>query len=377
MRLRAPAAVARLLQTLTAWLLVLAAPLLRALTARLLLVLAAPLLLALTACDQPAEPETPIACASGSVSGQGSSAQTNAINAWIKAYQIACADAAVAYTSTGSGAGVKAFIEGTGDFAGTDTPLSAADLRSAATRCGGPVVHLPLVVGPIALAYNVAGVGDLRLTPSTIAKIFSGTVTTWNDKAITTDNPGVVLPSTKISIVHRADGSGTTANFLRYLTAAAPSDWTHGAGSDWPLPGGLGQRGSHRVAAAITRTDGAIGYVESSYARVTDLPTVRVGTPDGSYAQPADGAAAQTIAAAQVTEDLRLEIDYTAATAGAYPIVQVTYELVCRNTISDVARSFLVYAAGESGQRAAEQAGYAPLPPALQARVTATLSTLR
>ncbi|BEL02135.1 phosphate ABC transporter substrate-binding protein PstS [Actinoplanes sichuanensis] len=341
------------------------------------LAVAAPLVLALTACEAPATPETPIACASGSVSGQGSSAQTNAINAWIKAYQIACADAAVAYTSSGSGAGVKAFLEGTGDFAGTDTPLNAADLQGATTRCAGPVVHLPLVVGPIALAYNVAGVGDLRLTPPTIAKIFSGTVTTWNDKAIAADNPDTVLPSTKISVVHRADGSGTTANLLRYLTAAAPSDWSHGADSDWPMPGGIGQRGSHRVVAAITRTDGAIGYVESSYARVTDLPTVRVGTPDGSYAQPADWAAARTIAAAAVTEDLRLEIDYTAATAGAYPIVQVTYELVCRNTISEVARSFLTYAAGESGQKAAEQAGYAPLPPELQTRVTAALAALR
>jgi phosphate transport system substrate-binding protein len=336
-----------------------------------------PLVLALAACDTPAEPEPPIACASGSVAGQGSSAQTNAVNAWIKAYQIACADAAVAYTSTGSGAGVKAFIEGTGDFAGTDVPLGAADLQRAGTRCGGPVVHLPLVVGPIALAYNVAGVGDLRLTPRTIAKIFSRTVTTWNDPAIAQDNPGTVLPATTIRTVHRSDGSGTTANFLRYLTAAAPSDWPHGSGSDWPLTTGDGRRGSHRVADAIARTDGAIGYLESSYARVTDLPTVRVGTPDGSYADATNGAAAQTIASARVTDDLRLEIDYTAATAGAYPIVQVTYEVVCRNTISPVARSFLTYAAGSSGQQAVEQAGYAPLPPALQSQVAQAIATLR
>ncbi|GIF36718.1 phosphate ABC transporter substrate-binding protein PstS [Actinoplanes xinjiangensis] len=342
---------------------------------RVLAVLA-PLVLALTACDTPAEPEPPIACASGAVSGQGSSAQTNAVNAWIKAYQIACADAAVAYTSTGSGAGVRAFIEGTGDFAGTDTPLAGTDLQRAGTRCGGPVVHLPLVIGPIALAYNVAGVGDLRLTPQTIAGIFSGTVTAWNDPAIAGDNPGTVLPATKIRTVHRSDGSGTTANFLRYLTAAAPSSWPHGSGSDWPLPGGDGLRGSHRVVAAIARTDGAIGYVESSYARVTDLPTVRVGTPDGSWAQATDEAAAQTIASAQVSDDLRLEIDYTAATAGAYPIVQVTYELVCRTKITPVTRSFLTYAAGRAGQQAAEQAGYAPLPPALQTQVTQAIATL-
>ncbi len=342
-----------------------------------LLAAAVPLMLAPAACDAPAEPDPPIACASGSVSGQGSSAQTNAVNAWIKAYQIACADAAVAYTSSGSGAGVKAFIGGTGDFAGTDTPLGATDLQRAGTRCGGPVVHLPLVIGPIALAYNVAGVGDLRLTPPTIAKIFSRTVTAWNDPAIARDNPGTVLPATVIRTVHRSDGSGTTANFLRYLTAVAPSDWPHGSGGDWPLNSGDAQRGSHRVVAAIARTDGAIGYVESSYARVTDLPTVRVGTAEGGYADATDGAAARTIAAAHVTDDLRLEIDYSAATAGAYPLVQVTYEVICRDRISAAARGFLTYAAGVSGQRAAEQAGYAPLPETLRTRVAQAVAALR
>ncbi|MFC4071147.1 phosphate ABC transporter substrate-binding protein PstS [Actinoplanes subglobosus] len=337
----------------------------------------APLLLALTACEAPAEPEPSIACAAGAVTGQGSSAQTNAVNAWIKAYQIACPDAAVEYTSTGSGSGVKAFLDGTGDFAGTDTPLSTADLNHATARCDGPAVHLPLVIGPIALTYNVAGADDLRLTPRTIAGIFSGTITIWNDEAIAADNPGTVLPATRIRTVHRADSSGTTGNFLRYLTATAPSDWPHGSGNDWPAPGGIGQRGSHRVVDAIARTDGAIGYVESSYARVTDLPTASVGTPDGSWSQATDWAAAQTVASAEVSDDLRLSIDYTAARAGAYPLVQVTYEVVCRNTVSDVARSFLVYAAGEPGQRAAEQAGYAPLPESLRNQVVRALATLR
>jgi phosphate transport system substrate-binding protein len=341
------------------------------------LAVVAPLLLALTACETPAEPEPPIACATGTVTGQGSSAQTNAVNAWIKAYQIACPGAAVEYTSTGSGAGVTAFLQGTGDFAGTDTPLATADLDRATDRCDGPVVHLPLVIGPIALAYNVAGAGGLRLTPQTIAEIFSGKVTTWNDKAIADDNPGTPLPATKIQPVHRSDSSGTTGNFLRYLTATAPSGWPHGSGNDWPAPGGLGLRGSHRVIDAIARTDGAIGYVESSYARVTDLPTAQVSTPDGSWSQASDWAAGRTVASARVTDDLRLEIDYTAATAGAYPIVQVTYEVVCRNTISDVTRSFLTYAAGPAGQQAAEQSGYAPLPGSLQTRVTQTLATLR
>jgi phosphate transport system substrate-binding protein len=214
-------------------------------------------LLATAGCDAPAVAEPPISCASGNVTGQGSTAQTNAVNAWIKAYQIACPGASIAYTSTGSGAGVRDFLAGTGDFAGTDTPLGDDDQRRADARCGsGPAVHLPLVIGPIALVHNVAGVDDLRLTPQNIARIFSGKITVWNDPAIARDNQDTALPATRIRIVHRSDGSGTTDNFLRYLAAAAPAEW---AGNEWPLPGALGQRGSHRVAATIARTDGAIG----------------------------------------------------------------------------------------------------------------------
>ncbi|HWS37783.1 MAG TPA: phosphate ABC transporter substrate-binding protein PstS [Actinoplanes sp.] len=336
--------------------------------------------LATAGCQAPEPEPDRIACGSGPVTGQGSSAQTNAVNAWIKAYQIACPDATVEYASTGSGAGVRAFLAGTGDFAGTDTPLSPADQQKADTRCGsGPAVHLPLVTGPIALAYNIAGVDGLRLTAETIAAVLDGTITVWNDPAIVADNPGTALPATKIRVVHRSDGSGTTANVLAYLAAAAPSVWTHGTGGTWPLSGGEGQRGSHRVVAAIARTDGAIGYVESSYARVNDLPGVRVGTADGRFTDPTDHAAGLTVEAARTTGtggDLRLTIDHAGASGGAYPIVSVTYEVVCRGPASGVARSFLAYAASEAGQQAAAGAGFAPLPAALREQVAAGVAAL-
>ncbi|SDS09894.1 phosphate ABC transporter substrate-binding protein PstS [Actinoplanes derwentensis] len=336
-------------------------------------------LLATAGCQAPEPEPVRISCGSGPVTGQGSSAQTNAVNAWIKAYQIACPEATVEYASTGSGAGVRAFLTGTGDFAGTDTPLSTADQAKADARCGtGPAVHLPLVAGPIALAYNVAGVDSLRLRPDTIARILSGRITVWNDPAVAADNQGVALPATAIRVVHRSDDSGTTANVLAYLAVAAPSVWTHGTGSAWPLRGGDGRRGSHRVVAAIAGTDGAIGYVESSYARVNDLPGVRVGTSDGRWADPTDHAAGLTIAAATVSGaggDLRLAIDHT-VTGGAYPIVSVTYEVVCRGSVSGVARSFLGYAASEAGQEAAANAGFAPLPPALREQVVASVAEL-
>ncbi|WP_436529711.1 phosphate ABC transporter substrate-binding protein PstS [Actinoplanes sp. HUAS TT8] len=337
-------------------------------------------LLVLTACDEPEKKAGPVACASGSAAGQGSSAQANAVNEWIKQYQIACAQAAVAYASVGSGAGVRSFLTGTGDFAGTDAALGDADQAAAATRCGGaPAVHLPMVIGPIALAFNVAGVGDLRLAPATIAKIFNGGITVWNDKAIAADNPNVVLPATRIQAVHRQDNSGTTNNFTRFLAGTAKADWPYPAASAWPAPGGVAVTGSDRLASAIARTDGAIGYVEASYARVNELTTARVGDSRGDFVAPTDAAAADAVAAAKPSsgDDLRLDLNYDDLYGGAYPLVQVTYEVVCRSGASAVARGFLAYAASPQGQAAAGAAGYAPLPETLREQVYAAVAGLR
>ncbi|NMO51724.1 phosphate ABC transporter substrate-binding protein PstS [Actinoplanes sp. TBRC 11911] len=320
-----------------------------------------------------------IACASGSVKAQGSSAQTNAVNAWIKNYQVSCPDATIAYDSAGSGAGVRAFADGTGDFAGSDSALTAETLPGVTARCGGPVVHLPMVVGPIALAFNVAGVSSLLLTPAVIAQIFRGTITTWNDKAIGALNPGVLLPATPIRTVHRSDSSGTTDNFTKFLAATAGADWQFGSDANWPAPGGSAQKGSNRVVAAIERTDGAIGYVESSYASFHNLPTARVRNAAGQYPALTDAAAAEMVAGARVTGaggDLQLAIDYRNATPGAYPIVLVTYEILCRAHTSALAKSFLTYASSPAGQQAATDLGYAPLPEGLRTKVAAAVAAL-
>ena len=343
-------------------------------------VVAALVLLAVSAgaCGRTATPDpaaAPIACATGSLRGQGSSAQTNAVNTWIRNYQVACADATVAYTSTGSGAGVKAFLAGTGDFAGSDSPLTAEQQAAADARCGGPAVHLPMAVGPVALAYNVAGTGELRLAPATVAKIFAGAVTRWDDPVIAADNPGVVLPSTAIRTVHRDDSSGTTANFTAFLAAAGGADWRLGSGSAWPAPGGVARRGSNGVASAIARTAGAIGYVEASYARFHDLMTARVRNGAGEFAAPTDEAAGRTVAAAGTRGDLRLAVDYGTAAAGAYPIVLVTYEIVCPRA-GPLVRSFLTYTASPAGQAAAARLGYAPLPEELRGRVAEAVTRL-
>jgi phosphate transport system substrate-binding protein len=338
-------------------------------------------LVALAGCAAPRPAAAaPISCASGEIAGQGSSAQANAVSAWIRNYQVSCADATVEYAGVGSGAGLAAFIAGDGDFAGTDSPLPAADQPRANARCGrAPAIHLPMVVGPIALAVNVAGVATLRLAPRTIARIFTGRITTWNDPSIARDNPGATLPATPIRTVHRADNSGTTDNFTKFLAATAPSDWPHGSGSAWAAPGGLAQRGSNRVVSTIERSDGAIGYVEASYARFHHLPTASVGNAAGEYVALTDEAAGIMVGGAELTGtdgDLRLAIDYSTGSAGAYPLVLVTYEVVCKAGASPLLKSFLTYASSPLGQSAATRLGYAPLPDTLRTRVAEAVATL-
>lgn len=327
---------------------------------------------------------TDVRCANGSIAAQGSSAQANAINTWIKTFQAACPHATVEYQSTGSGAGLKAFIAGDGDFAGSDAELSAADQPKADARCAsGPAIHLPMVVGPIALAYTVAGLDDLRLSPSTVAEIFSGAVTMWNDPAIGRENPGAALPPTPINTVHRSDGSGTTDSFTKFLTAAAPEVWSYDSGTTWPAPGGTAQKGSGGVAAAVAQTDGSIGYVEWSYAEALNVRTAKIGNRSGEFVALSTDAAAQAVADADIPgsgNDLRLKIAYTSGKPGVYPIVLVTYEVVCeKGTPSDSlgpVKAFLTYASSQEGQKAATRLGYSPLPERVRTRVTDAVAAL-
>jgi phosphate transport system substrate-binding protein len=326
-----------------------------------------------------------IACASGSLNAQGSTAQANAMNQWIKDFQTACSGANVAYTANGSGAGQQAFIAGTADFAGSDSPLAAADQPKADARCKtGPAIHLPMVVGPIAVVYNVSGVTSLQLKPATIAKIFAGKVTTWNDPAIAADNSGVTLPSTKISTVHRSDSSGTSDNFTKYLTAAAASDWTFGHDKTWKAPGGDAEKGSDGIAAALGKTDGSIGYVEWSFAQADNLNVAKIGNGAGKFQELTADAAGKTIASATTggasADDMQLKIDYNTTADGAYPIVLVTYEIVCEKGNSSTAlpliKGFLAYTSSTAGQTSVTKLGYAPLPDSVQSKVASTVSNL-
>jgi phosphate transport system substrate-binding protein len=186
----------------------------------------------------------------------------------------------VNYQSVGSGAGINQLLAHTVDFGATDTPLTDAQ---EATSTSGTIIHVPVTLGAVALSYNLASVsGHLTLTPSIIAGIYLGTITSWDDAAIKAANPGVTLPHETITSVHRSDGSGTTGIFTHYLSAISPP-WSTKVGAattvNWPT--GVGGKGNAGVAAAIKSTAGAIGYVELAYVLSNNLSYAAVTNANG------------------------------------------------------------------------------------------------
>jgi phosphate transport system substrate-binding protein len=326
-----------------------------------------------------------ISCGSGTLTVAGSSAQKNAIDKFTKDYQSACSGATINYNPSGSGAGVTAFEQKQVDFAGSDFPLSGADVAKANARCtGGEAVNLPMVPGAIAVIYNVTGVtAPLNLSASTLAKIFNGKITTWNDAAIAAANPGVTLPSTKITTFHRSDKSGTSFNFSAYLHGVAPADFSAAANKQWPGTGGQGANGSSGVAQAVKTTSGAIGYAEISYATANNLQTAKVGNAQGQYVEATTANASAFIAKAKVKQtgnDIQLAFDYTYSDAAAYPAVLVTYEIACDKgndaTQLPLIKGFLSYMASTAAQAELPAAGYVTLPTNIDTLVQTAVSAL-
>ncbi|SBT52163.1 phosphate ABC transporter substrate-binding protein PstS [Micromonospora narathiwatensis] len=323
-------------------------------------------------------------CGKGTLNAQGSSAQKNAMAEWIKAYQQKCADAKINYEPTGSGAGIEAFKAGTADFAGSDSALKPEEQPAADAKCtGGQALNLPMVIGPVAVVYNVSGVDNLQLTPATLAKIFAGKVTKWDDAAIKADNPGATLPATAIQAVHRSDESGTTDNFTKYLSKTAEADWTFGNAKAWKAPGGVGAAKSDGVASKVKSTDGTISYVEWSYAENSGLKKAKVQNGAGEFTELTAESAGKTIAGAKFEgqgNDLKMSIDYNTKEAGAYPIVLATYEIVCSKGLAadklPLVKGLLTHAASAEGQGALTELGYAPLPESVRTKVEAAVKSL-
>ncbi|MER6782305.1 MULTISPECIES: phosphate ABC transporter substrate-binding protein PstS [unclassified Streptomyces] len=322
--------------------------------------------------------------AKGKLLASGSSAQKNAVDLWVKNYMAACSGVEVNYKSSSSGEGIVAFNQGTVGFAGSDSALKPDAVEESKKVCtGGQGINLPMVGGPIALGFNVAGVDKLNLDATTVANIFNDKIKKWDDEAIKKLNPGVTLPSTAIQAFHRSEDSGTTENLGKYLKAAAPEAWTYEAAKKWPAPGGQGATGSAGVASQVKAVDGAIGYFELSYASSQSIKTVDVNTGASAPVKASSESASKAIAAAKIAgtgSDLALKLDYTTKAEGAYPIVLVTYEVVCDKgnkpeTLATV-KSFLNYTASDAGQKVLSENGYAPIPAEINTKVREVIKSL-
>ncbi|MGW0497781.1 phosphate ABC transporter substrate-binding protein PstS [Streptomyces sp. NPDC003007] len=321
--------------------------------------------------------------AKGQLQASGSSAQKNAIDAWVKQYTGACKSVQVNYNPTGSGAGITAFLQGQTAFAGSDSALKPEEVEQSKKVCtGGQAIDIPMVGGPVAIGYNVEGVDNLVLDPPTLAKIFDSKITKWNDPAIAELNPDATLPDLKIQAFHRSDESGTTDNFTKYLKAAAPKDWKYEPGKAWEAKGGQSAQGSSGLAQQVKQTSGAISYFELSYAK-DGMKTVSIDTGASKPVEATLENATQAIAAAKQVgtgKDLALELDYATKAEGAYPITLVTYEIVCdkgnkADTLPAV-KSFLGYMASEDGQGLLKDAAYAPMPEEIITKVRETINGL-
>lgn len=326
-----------------------------------------------------------IDCAeSGKVQGSGSTAQQNAMKHWIDRYQRACPGVRIAYNAVGSGAGVAQFLRGATAFGGTDSGLGEQDVKISRTFCaGGRAIDLPMAGGPVALGYHLPGVDGLVLDAPTLAGIFDSRITTWNHPDIRRLNPGVRLPELAITAVHRSDDSGTTQNLNAYLSGAAGDDWPYEAEKAWQAKGGHSAAGSEGIASAVAGTQGAIGYFELSFAATRKIDTVRIDTGAAEPVAPSAESASRGIAQAKVVgrgSDMKLEFDHGTSADGAYPIVLVTYEVVCDTgnnpTSLPALKSFLAYTAGEEGQGLLPAIHYAPLPDSVASRVRKIVATL-
>lgn len=292
---------------------------------------------------------------------------------WIGAFQSIYSDVTINYQGVGSGAGIEQFSAETVDFGASDAFMKNEEITAAeAARPGAHVLHIPTVFGAIVLAYNLQGVDDLKLDSRTLARIFLGTITTWDDPAIKALNPDATLPSEAIQTVHRSDSSGTTNAFTSYLTAVS-ADWAAGPGrgKDIKWAGGVGGKGNDGVAAVIKQTQGSMGYVELAYATQIGMTMARLENQSGNFVAPSLESTSAAAEGIQIPADMNLlPLVSNSANPSAYPIVTGTY-ILAYDKMPDAnkaaaLRAFLTWALGDGGTAIAQELGYAPLPTALR-----------
>jgi phosphate transport system substrate-binding protein len=309
----------------------------------------------------------------GTLNGSGSTFQANFDQDAIQAFDQAHSGVTINYGGGGSGKGQSDLLAHLVDFAGTDSLV-----KNTASYAGG-ILYFPIVVGPITLSYNLPSVSKLTLSAATIAKIFDGSIKSWNDPAIAADNPGVSLPSTSITPVHRSDGSGTTSNFTLYLSKAVPTVWTIGHGTTIDWPGGQAASGNPGVATVIKQTQGAIGYVDYSTAVATGLTFASVKNSAGNVEAPTLAGASAAASGATINADLTYDPTDSPA-PDAYPITSPTWIIVYKTqsnpTKEAILKAFLNFVLTTAQGSIASKDDYAPLPPTLAQKAIAQLSQL-
>ncbi len=321
----------------------------------------------------------------GTVEATGASSQEAAQQAWVAAFQTANPDTTVNYTATGSGTGRENFLAGSSNFIGSDRAYNAEEVAAGGfgSCASDDIVEVPVYISPVAVAFNLEGIDTLNLDGETIAKIFAGTITNWNDEAIASQNEGVELPDQAIVPVHRADPSGTQETFTKYLSAVAPDVWTWEAADEWPLQTGEAGDGTSGVVNAITNGVGYIGFADASQAEGLGQIAVEV---EGEYVAYSAEAASALVAASPLEEgrsdhDLAFAVDPAAAPAGSYPIALVSYLIGCVEyedpETASLVKAYFEYVASEEGQQAAsEAAGSAPISDELRDQVSTAIDAI-
>ena len=325
---------------------------------------------------------------SGEIAGAGSTAQQAAQEAWIAEFENENSGVTISYDPVGSGGGREQFLAGGVAYAGSDAALSTEEneISKAEKRCEpGEVVEVPNYISPIAIIYNLPEVEELKLDPETLAKIFNQEITSWDDKAIAKDNPGVDLPDTRITPVNRSDESGTTENFTEYLSEVVPSIWKYEVSGDWPVKGGEAASGTSGVVEAVSAGEGAIGYADASQAGELGKAKIKVGS---EFAEPTAEAAAKVLEESPLDKEastgkymLAYKLDRKTESEGVYPIVLTSYLIACTKYKSaseaETVKAYLEYVVSPEGQElAAEQAGSAPLSSALTSKVTPAIEAI-
>ena len=284
----------------------------------------------------------------------------------------------ITYDPVGSGGGIEQFIAQTTDFGGSDAFMKDDELAAAEEAWGCDVVHVPMVFGAVSVAYNVGGLNSLTLDSATLADIFLGNITTWDDSAIADLNPGASLPDEAIIVAHRSDGSGTTSIFTTYLDHES-SAWHDGPGKgkevNWPT--GVGGQGNDGVSAAILQNDGGIGYVELSYAITNDLSVASMVNSDGNAVEPTLESTAAAADGITIPDDLRFNI--LDVGGDGYPIAGATWILAptcgLDQSKGDALKAYLTWALNE-GDAIAEDLLYAPVGDSLQAKSLANVERI-